>query len=128
MLKLEGILEEIALITNYEVARKIAQYYGGTELVVPANLQPKHKLAKLIGYENAKLISSYFSREKLYIPMAAFKGREERRLDIARMQYNGLSISDIARLHNCSERTVYRDKKEHMLNAPKQVSMFGVKK
>lgn len=124
---LTGFLAELADLVGEQRARRLAQIHGGTRLYVPERLTPDHPLVTEIGYEAALSLVHAFKREYLEIPLGpsgvhAQSIRSRREL-VSRLDEEGWSAPEIARVTGIHCRTVYRHRAKKQINT-KQISLF----
>lgn len=108
---LNGILAEIAEVTDIETAMRLAARFGGTHIEIPKKPSDKSPLTQAVGLEAAKIISKKLGHGRLLIPMGPARGEAARRMQVAKMLDKGESVTIAARSAGVHERTVWRIKK-----------------
>lgn len=97
-------MAEIASMVGAEMARKLADAFGGTELYIPAKIGDHHPIAAAIGRVAADMLASTLGGQRLDIPKQA--ARRARVIELRK--YSRLTVSQIALQTSFSERHVYR--------------------
>ncbi|MCF6432926.1 helix-turn-helix domain-containing protein [Leisingera sp. MMG026] len=105
---LPGVLAYIADEISVEVAVRLAEAKGGRRVYIPKNPDSETALAKLVGWENACLLSKLLGHGELPVPAGSFGGQTGRRQRIAMLLDQGMSHSDIAAKVDVTQRTVER--------------------
>ncbi|MBF0446703.1 MAG: hypothetical protein HQL67_00735 [Magnetococcales bacterium] len=100
-------LLDIKEVIGYEGAMILLDRCAGTRLFIPKNMKTQHKLAKLLGFEQAQLMSKYFGGETLSIVRAARAKRDIRNKEIIRLYDAGAKVPDIAQQMELTERQIY---------------------
>ena len=100
-------LTEVAEVMGLSATTKLVKAYGGTRIFVPKRLGAQHKLANLLGLEQARRLSHYFGGESLSIARAANATRLIRNKDIVRHYDAGKAASSLALEYRLTERQIY---------------------
>ncbi|MEO5334125.1 MAG: hypothetical protein H7839_19100 [Magnetococcus sp. YQC-5] len=100
-------LEEIADVIGREGAVKLVNECGGTRIFVPRKMRVQHKLATLLGFEQARRLSLHFGGETLTVVRAAHLQRRTRNREIVRRYDSGVGVRQLAREHTLTERQIY---------------------
>ena len=100
-------LTEIKDIIGYQGAMTILSKYSGIRLFIPKNMKSDHKLAKLLGLEQANLMSRHFGGETISIVRAVRAKRAVRNKEIIRRYDAGEKVPDIAQDVELTERQIY---------------------
>ena len=111
MAELTGILEQIANVTSREVAEELAKVVGGTEIYVPKDPKESSLISQIIGIEQAQIIAKEIGYGKISIPAGAFRGQGGRRKYVQSLLNKNYPVNLVARLADCSERCVWRIKR-----------------
>lgn len=110
MLKLPGILAEIAEVAGPEAALKVAQARGGTKAYFSARPREDNWLVAAVGSETAAQIGAYFASGhggiELDVPLGPVAGRSVVWREIRRRHDAGENKPQIARALRVSERSV----------------------
>ena len=96
--KFEGILNDIARVTNEEVAEKLARRLGGQEVFFSPNCTIKGKVAKIVGVEAARLIGEELGFGKRRVPSGNFRGRGARKISGIKLLQSGMAVTRVAEL------------------------------
>lgn len=104
---LPGSLEEIAGVIGREGALKLVHACGGTRVFVPRTMRVQHKLATLLGFEQARRLSLHFGGETLTVVRAANLLRRTRNREIVRRYDSGDGVRQLARDNALTERQIY---------------------
>ncbi|GAB0055728.1 hypothetical protein SIID45300_00023 [Candidatus Magnetaquicoccaceae bacterium FCR-1] len=104
---LPGSLEEIAEVIGREGALQLVHACGGTRIFVPRKLRVQHKLVTLLGFEQARKLSSHFGGETLTVVRAAELLRRRRNREIIRRYDAGDGVRQLARENALTERQIY---------------------
>ena len=86
---------------------QIVKEHGGTRLFIPKNMNAQHRLANLLGIEQARLLSSHFGGESLNIPRMAGAKRANRNQEIIRRYDAGDPVRVLARAFELTDRQIY---------------------
>ena len=100
---LTEVVEVIGLASTIELIKS----YGGTRVFIPKNMKTQHKLANLLGLEQARRLSHYFGGESLSIARAASSIRSERNKTIVRRYDAGEGVGSLAIEFQLTERQIY---------------------
>jgi Mor family transcriptional regulator len=100
-------LVEIKDVIGYEGAMTLLDRCAGTRLFIPKNMKAQHKLSKLLGLEQANLMSRHFGGETISIVRAARAKRAVRNKEIIRLYDAGTRVPDIAQEMELTERQIY---------------------
>ncbi len=100
-------LSDIKDVIGYEGAMTLLDNCAGTRLFIPKNMKAQHKLSKLLGLEQANLMSRHFGGETISIVRAAKAKRAARNREIVHLYDSGMRVPDIARRMELTERQVY---------------------
>jgi Mor family transcriptional regulator len=100
-------LTDIKDVIGYEGAMTLLNKCAGTRLFIPKNMKVQHKLAELLGFEQARLMSKHFGGETISIVRAARAKRIMRNREIIRCYDNGERVPDIALKVQLTERQIY---------------------
>ncbi len=84
---------------------------GGTRVTIPAKAGDTHWLVVLLGRENADKLCDYYCGEEIDVPLGPFATAHQRRDQIRKLDREGLSYGEIARIIGCDRRTVIRQVK-----------------
>lgn len=116
--KLPKLLSELAEVIGLEATLKLAVAKGGTQIYVPAAVEPDHWLVDLLGLKAASALCEHFKqsgfsfKERLMwagIPVMVPSGIQfRRRLMLEKARREGLSSREMALRLNVSERTISR--------------------
>ncbi len=105
---LPGVLSLIAEEISEEVAIKLAKAKGGRPVYIPDAPKAQHGLSKIVGLENAILISTLLGKGEVVIPYGDMGGEAGRRERIKALRKQGLSGAEIAAEVDVHIRTVER--------------------
>ena len=97
------MVESLGLSTVMQIVKE----HGGTRLFIPKNMNAQHRLANLLGIEQARLLSSHFGGESLNIPRMAGAKRANRNQEIIRRYDAGDSVRVLAREFELTDRQIY---------------------
>lgn len=100
-------LAEVQEVIGLPATMKLVEAYGGTRVYVPKRLGVQHKLANLLGVEQARRLSHYFGGESLTVARAAQALRSERNKAIVRRFDAGETVRSLAQEHHMTERNIY---------------------
>lgn len=96
---LPGVLGDIARLAGEDAALNIALRHGGTRLSLPQQATPDTALARLVGMDAAAKICAELGGDRVEIPLA-------KPAVIRWLRDQGHTVSAIARMLHCNERTV----------------------
>lgn len=105
--ELPDSLAEIAGIIGREGAMRLVDSCGGTRVFVPRKMKVQHKLATLLGFEQAHLLSRHFGGEALTVVRGAEVIRRARNREIVQKYDKGIGVRQLAREHSMTERQIY---------------------
>lgn len=109
---LPGVLSLIAEEISEEVAIKLAKAKGGRPVYIPDAPKAQHGLSKIVGLDNAILISTLLGRGEVVIPYGGMGGEAGHRAGrwerIKALRKQGLSGAEIAAEVDVHIRTVER--------------------
>lgn len=113
-LVLPGVLEDIAEAAGIDAALKLAEAFGGTELVIPAahRVCADHQLAKIVGLDAARKICELWVRGTVLIPGGPANGRTKQQMLMRQRLLEGVSASLVAKEVGVHLRTVWRMKQD----------------
>lgn len=99
-------LEELVEVIGVDGALLLCGQYGGARLHVPAEMEPGHHLAQLVGLEAAEKMSARAGGCTIEIPKADAwnKARRDEQLRLDRSR--GLSQAALARKYKLTQRWV----------------------
>ena len=100
-------LTDIKDIIGYDGTMTLLKKCAGTRLFIPKNMRAQHKLAKLLGFEQANLMSRHFGGETISVARAAKAKRAVRNRGIIRRYDAGEKVPDIAQDMELTERQIY---------------------
>lgn len=100
-------LTEIAEIIGLPSTLTLVEKWGGTRIFIPRQVAAQHKLANLLGFEQARKMSRHFGGETLTIARAANVIRSIRNREITRRYDEGEGVRLLAVEHNLTERQIY---------------------
>ncbi len=100
-------LREIVEVIGQPGAIKLIEKCGGTRMFIPKRLGAQHKLANLLGFEQAKRLSHHFGGETISIARGSSLLRRQRNLQIIRAYDNGTPASQLALRYQLTERQIY---------------------
>ncbi|MEO5340637.1 MAG: hypothetical protein H7837_08990 [Magnetococcus sp. MYC-9] len=100
---LTDMVEAIGLTNTLQVVK----VYGGTRLFVPKQVHAQHRLANLLGMEQARRLSHHFAGESLTIPRLAAAMRARRNQEIIRRYDAGESARQLAQAYHLTDRQIY---------------------
>ncbi|MBF0340713.1 MAG: helix-turn-helix domain-containing protein [Magnetococcales bacterium] len=86
---------------------KFVEAVGGTRVFIPKNMKAQHRLANLLGIEQARKLSLNFGGETLTVARAAELQRKVRNREIIRRYNEGANVRELARENNLTERQIY---------------------
>lgn len=110
------LLEQIALVTSNEIAEQLAKAYGGIRVYIPKTPTPSSPIVQLIGMDNVLLIVKHIGHGDYNIPMGDYRGIGAKAKIIKKLIRQGYTVSTIALMADCCERTVWVHKQK--LNKP----------
>lgn len=122
---LTGILFDIAGATSIEVAEKIAREFGGTNVYFARNPSLTNKVSRLVGWENAQIISEKIGHGDFEVPTSNSRNRISKQA-IALTFFNEgiLPTPSIGVLLNKTDRTIRRWRSLYKNDLPKEGSLF----
>lgn len=100
-------LTEVAEVIGLSGTIELIKAYGGTRVFIPKNMKTQHKLANLLGLEQARRLSHYFGGESLSIARAASGIRMERNKTIVHRYDAGEGVGSLAMAFQLTERQIY---------------------
>lgn len=105
--KMPTSLQEIAEVIGDDDAMKLVHVHGGTRVFVPQKIGAQHKLATLLGFEQARRLSSIFGGEALTIVRCSKLLKHKRNEEIRKKYDDGVSVYTLVREYDLSERQIY---------------------
>lgn len=99
-------LHEIVDVIGVSATLKLVQAYPGIKLWIPADVDPEHNVAVLLGHAKARLLSERFKRTQIEIPRCVDAVRAARDAEIRRRYDNGETQSALALEYELTERRV----------------------
>ncbi len=99
----EAAMQELVGAIGERAATMLAQRFGGTSLYVPRTIGEHHPIAVAVGGAAAAALSSWAGGSAVSIPK-----QTELRARVIALRRRALTIVQIARETNYSERHVYR--------------------
>ena len=102
-----GSTQEIAEVVGDDNVMKLVEEYGGTRIFIPRNMGVQHKLAKLLGFENARILSNTFGGETLTVARCSNLLRYQRNKEICTKYDAGVGVRALARRYEVTERHIY---------------------
>lgn len=96
-------MDELVQAIGEDAARDLARRFGGTSLYVPRSIGEHHPIAVAIGADNAARLSNWSGGSALSIPK-----QPEKRQRVLDLRARALTVTEIARETDYSERHVYR--------------------
>ncbi len=119
---LPGVLQEIAELIGLPATLKLVESYGGVRLYVPKRIDDDHALARLIGLDNARLLSdAYGAEEHFDIPRAVAATRAVRDMQI-RTDRKTMTHRELALKYGLTERQIRNILQEE--DDDRQVGLF----
>ena len=106
-------LRDLKGIVGPGAALALSAAYGGGSLYVPASPGPEHRLSRILGQENARLLCRACAGDTLKVPKPDAVLRQIREKDILRRKKNGEPTSRLARDYNLTQRRVMQILAEH---------------
>jgi hypothetical protein len=98
--------EDLAQIIGFSSTLRLAAYYGGRNLTVPRNVSEQTVLAKVIGLSAAKMLSTEFAGECLWVPTLHIAEVEMRNAKVLEQLRNGYGTDQVAANAGLSVRRV----------------------
>ncbi|MFN3676800.1 MAG: helix-turn-helix domain-containing protein [Sphingomonas pseudosanguinis] len=105
----EEAMRELAGVVGDEAATALARQFGGTSVYVPRAIGDHHPLCVMLGRQAADRLAAWTGGQSIAIP----KRPERRARVIALRRQRALTIQQIARETDYSERHVYRLLRDH---------------
>ena len=100
-------LREIMEIIGQPGTMKLVEQYGGTRIFIPSRVRAQHKLANLLGLEQARRLCHHFGGETLCIARSARAKLQERNREIVRRYDAGEAVRSLAIAYQLTERQIY---------------------
>jgi DNA-binding NarL/FixJ family response regulator len=99
-------LDDIATVIGFTATLRLAAYYGGQNLYVPANPDEGCQIVRLIGLSASRRLAGEFGSEHVAVPtMWAYEEDQRNRL-ILNLLKQGQSPKEIAHTTGMTERRV----------------------
>lgn len=110
MIRLPGILAEVAEIAGEPAALRLAAEKGGTRAYIPLpdNLGADHWLVRCTGWDGARAIAERFGATAVPVPLGPTGSRGRVWATLRRAFVEGKSIAEAARLAGVDEKTARR--------------------
>lgn len=105
-------LDDLAGIIGFSATVRLAAWFGGMNLYVPATVEPGQKIVTLIGESAARRLSEEFGREHIWLPNLSGPLREKRNSEVFHLLVAGNSIREISEKTGLTERRVSQIKAE----------------
>lgn len=105
----EEAMRELAGVVGDAAATALARRFGGTSVYVPRTIGDHHPLCVMLGRQAADRLAAWTGGQSIAIP----KRPERRARVIALRRQRALTIQQIARETDYSERHVYRLLRDH---------------
>lgn len=113
MNQLPEMLRELVDLVGLAATMRLVEAKGGQQVFIPNKVTPEHWLSQIVGFENAEIISAYFTHEvgiHIILPKADAFHRSKRLALVAKMVDAGASSNAIAAAANITRRHVFRQK------------------
>ncbi|WP_085440210.1 Mor transcription activator family protein [Magnetofaba australis] len=88
-------------------AQTLIRECGGTRVFVPRRMHPRHRLAHLLGLQVATRLVDRLGGVTLAIPRKSTLQRNKRDAEIIRLYDEGLSVKELARRFELTDRRIY---------------------
>jgi DNA-binding NarL/FixJ family response regulator len=98
-----ALLEELIAVMGIPAAARLVAAFGGTRLYVPQTPGPDDALSAAVGHEAALALAQIYGGDRLEVPNPT-----PRRVRIAQMRADGISVDAIARALGCTRRRVFQ--------------------
>lgn len=105
--QLPASLQDMAEVIGDDDTMKLVENYGGTRIFVPHRMGAQHKLATLLGLEQARKLSNVFGGEALTIAQCSKLFKYKRNEEIRKKYDEGVSITVMVREYGITERQIY---------------------
>ena len=99
--------QELALILDPAALTTLIENRGGTRVFIPKRMNTQHRLADLLGIDQARKLSSHFGGETLGIARGVAAKRAVRNQIIIQRYGEGERVPDLAMEFGLTERMVY---------------------
>lgn len=103
-------LDDICAVIGYRATRMLQSWYGGRWCYLPAEPRGDHVLAHLLGEPALRALCRTFRRaeglDRLWVPTDVEGRRYDRKVRVARLLVDGMSVRDVARRVELSEQQV----------------------
>jgi Mor family transcriptional regulator len=100
------VISNLLSILDKETVFKLVIEYGGTRLIVPKKPPVEHRLSELIGYNAMTTLCLHFGGEVVTFPACLSLKLEFRNAEILAGKRAGLTLSQLARKYELTERTI----------------------
>ncbi|MEM1370592.1 MAG: helix-turn-helix domain-containing protein [Pseudomonadota bacterium] len=107
--ELPPVLTEIADVTSLGTALRLASEKGGQRVTIPATAKDDHWLTELVGLDDARAISDYFTHGRavqIEVPIMHGSILAQRRALFEQLKRDGLSNNEIASRMQITNRAV----------------------
>lgn len=101
-----GIFQEISAMIGIEATAKLVAEYGGTRLYIGSSLNPDKELFKLLGQEIAQKLTREFGGLRPEIPRGVKAHAYQRNEKIRADRATGMTVRELARKYEFTERTI----------------------
>ena len=98
-----ALLEELIAVMGTPAAARLVAAFGGTRLYVPQTPDAGDALSGAVGHEAAIALAQIYGGDRLEVPNPT-----PRRVRIAQMRADGMSVDAIARALGCTRRRVFQ--------------------
>ncbi|MBF6559117.1 MAG: helix-turn-helix domain-containing protein [Candidatus Binataceae bacterium] len=98
-----ALLEELIAVMGTPAAARLVAAFGGTRLYVPQTPDAGDALSGAVGHEAAIALAQIYGGDRLEVPNPT-----PRRVRIAQMRADGISVDAIARSLGCTRRRVFQ--------------------
>lgn len=105
-MRLNSVLDDIAHVAGYTAARRIAAWWPGRNLYIPATPRRGHPIEHVAGASAFRALVEAFPVQFLAIPNARDDDRDRRERDIAAALAKGVADAELAAVHGVSVRRI----------------------
>ena len=100
-------IENLGVVLPQAAVDKLIAVFGGQRMYVPKKVTVQHRLADLLGLEQARRLSRHFGGDSMHVAKAAVSRRKNRNMEIIRRYDAGeTDVRELAQAFDLTTRQV----------------------
>lgn len=105
---LPQVLKDIEAILGFQQSMRLSEAFGGRVVYVPEKIKAKHKLAKLLGMEDAQKLAKVYGGDSIDMPKAHIYHATMRQIEVTRRHKAGEPVEKLAAEFGVTWRGIYK--------------------